>query len=159
MAVSFSNSEANNKTEQNHLIEISDNDLLIKMYKKDLEIKELDAKVDTIHLEDYDKIHRDKVFELLSQGSVIPPLDKFSASWILQHTNITICEEELEIISLENNLLAYHLMVSAINDTAKYHQKIPVRMAVLNYERYLLYTKGYQKYGHSVFLMMRGMNF
>ena len=128
-------------------VTITDNEPLKSMYEKDLEIRELNAKEDTIRLEDYDKIHREKVFELLSRGLVITPLDKLRASWILQHTNITSCEGELRSISPENYLLAYHLIISAIKDTANYHQKIPVRMAALNYDRYLLYTKGYQKYG------------
>ena len=133
------------KTEQegadNSGIEVIDNTILKDLYERDLEIRGLDAKVDTIRLEDYDKVHREKVFELLSQGLVITSLDKFRASWILQHTNITTCEGELKSISSENYLLAYYLMTSAIKDTAKYHQKIPVKLAALNYDRYLLYTK------------------
>ena len=52
-------------------VTITDNEPLKSMYEKDLEIRELNAKEDTIRLEDYDKIHREKVFELLSQGLVI----------------------------------------------------------------------------------------
>jgi len=136
-----------NTSEQESPVQVEDNEILSSLYKKDLEIRELDAQTDTVNLEDYDKVHRDKVFELLSQGLVITPKDKFKASWILQHTNVIRCEGELKSISPENFLLAYHLMESAIRDTAKYHQKIPVKMAALNYDRYLLFTKGYQKYG------------
>lgn len=133
--------------DQEQEVEINDNLLIEKLYLKDIEIRELDDRNDTVNLEDYDKIHREKVFELLAQGLIITPKDKFRASWILQHTNVTTCEGELKSISPENFLLAYYLMESAIKDTAKYHQKIPVKMVALNYDRYLLFTKGYQKYG------------
>lgn len=127
--------------------EINDNPVIDNLYKIDLEIRELDARTDTVNLEDYDKRHREKVFELLAQGLVITPKDKFKASWILQHTNVISCEGELKSISPENFLLAYYLVESALKDTAKFNQKIPVKMAALNYDRYLLFTKGYQKYG------------
>lgn len=133
--------------EQEQEAEIIDNPIIDNLYKIDLEIRELDARTDTVNLEDYDKRHREKVFELLAQGLVITPMDKFKASWILQHTNVTTCEGELKSISPENFLLAYYLVESALKDTAKFHQKIPAKMAALNYDRYLLFTKGYQKYG------------
>lgn len=140
MVASCSPSEQKNSDQENHTTEIVDNKLLDSIYKKDLEIRELDAQTDTIRLEDYDKVHRNMVFEQLSQGLVITPRDKFKASWILQHTNVTSCEGELKSISPENFLLAYHLMIAAIRDTAKFHQKVPVKMAALNYDRYLLFT-------------------
>ena len=54
------------KTEQeganNSGIEVIDNTILKDLYERDLEIRGIDAKVDTIRLEDYDKVHREKVF-------------------------------------------------------------------------------------------------
>jgi len=57
-----------------------DNPTIIKMYLKDIEIREFDSKTDTVNLEDYDKIHRDKIFVMLAKNQVITPMDKYSAA-------------------------------------------------------------------------------
>lgn len=131
----------------------TDNPLLDALYKKDIEIRELDAKIDTVNLEKYDKIHRDKVFQLLSDNKVITPKDKMKAAWILQHTAAKSCDGELTSISPENFLLAYHLSSSALKelndkkDSSIIKKENISRIVALNEDRYLLFTYGYQKYG------------
>lgn len=132
---------------------LNDNLTIIKMYQKDIEIRELDAKTDTVNLEDYDKIHRDKIFEMLANNQVITPMDKYRAALILQHTAGKICDGQITSMSSENYLLAFHLSSSALsqlklkNDTLTIKKHYVPRMVALNYDRYLLYTKGYQKFG------------
>lgn len=124
-----------------------------QLFLKDIEVRELDARTDTIILENYDKVHRNRIFELLATGEVKTPLDKFRAALILQHTAGKLCEGELGSVSPENYLLAYHLSSAALkelqaaNDTTSLQQENFPRMVALNYDRYLLYTDGYQKYG------------
>ena len=140
-------------TKQNQSIAKEDNPLIEEMYKKDIEIRELDAKTDTVNLESYDKVHREKIFQLLSENKVITPKDKIRAAWILQHTAAKICDGELTSLSPENFLLAYKLSSSALsmletkNDTATIRKQNIPRIIALNYDRYLLYTFGYQKFG------------
>lgn len=124
-----------------------------QLFLKDIEVRELDARTDTVILENYDKVHRNRIFELLATGHVKTPLDKFRAALILQHTAGKLCEGELGSVSPENYLLAYHLSSTALqelkaaNDTASLQQENFPRMVALNYDRFLLYTEGYQKYG------------
>lgn len=133
--------------------EVKDNPLLEKLYLKDIEIRELDAKTDTVNLESYDKVHRKHVFEQLADNKVITPKDKIRAAWILQHTAAKICDNELTSLSPENFLLAYKLSSNALselkqrNDTATIRRGNIPRIVALNYDRYLLYTFGYQKFG------------
>lgn len=140
-------------TKQAQVIKKEDNPLIEEMYKKDIEIRELDAKTDTVNLEAYDKVHREKIFQLLADNKVITPKDKIRAAWILQHTVAKICDGELTSLSPENFLLAYKLSSSALaelerkNDTATIRKQNIPRIIALNYDRYLLYTFGYQKFG------------
>lgn len=142
------------KTELIHQSELTKDNLLInKMYEEDLRIRALDEKTDTINLEQYDKVHREKIFELLANNQVQTPMDKYRSALILQHTAAKICEGEITSFSPENFLLAFHLSTAAFNDlklkndtlTIK-RQNIP-RMVALNYDRYLLFSFGYQKFG------------
>jgi hypothetical protein len=124
-----------------------------QLFLKDIELRELDARTDTVILENYDKVHRNRIFELLATGEVKTPLDKFRAALILQHTAGKLCDGELGSVSPENYLLAYHLSSTALkelqaaNDTASMNKENFPRMVALNYDRFLLYTEGYQKYG------------
>lgn len=130
-----------------------DNRLIETMFLKDIEIRELDARTDTVNLEDYDKIHRDKIFELLAANKVKTPMDKYRSSLILQHTAGKMCEGQLTSMSSENFLLAFHLSSAALHDlelkkdTTTAIKKSLARMIALNYDRYLLFSFGYQKFG------------
>lgn len=123
------------------------------MYQRDIEIGELDARTDTVNLEQHDKIHRDKIFEILAQNKVITPMDKYRAALILQHTAGKICDGQLTSESAENFLLAFHMSTSALNqlklenDTLTIKKYSVPRMVALNFDRYLLFSKGYQKLG------------
>lgn len=130
-----------------------DNSLIKAMYLKDIEIRELDAKTDTVNLEEYDKKHREQIFQLLAENKVVTTKDKIRAAWILQHTAAKICNGELTSLSPENFLLAYKLSSDALsqleqkNDTATIRKENIRRIIALNYDRYLLFTFGYQKFG------------
>lgn len=130
-----------------------DNSLIEKLYLKDVEIRELDAKTDTVNLENYDKVHREQIFQLLAENKVVTVRDKIRAAWILQHTAARICDGELTSLSPENFLMAYKLSSTALaqleteNDTLTIRKEKIRRIVALNYDRYLLYTFGYQKFG------------
>lgn len=146
-SISCSTSIKQKTTQQN------DNTLIKEMYQKDIDIRELDAKTDTVNLEEYDKKHREKIFQLLAENKVITTKDKIRAAWILQHTAAKICNGELTSISPENFLLAYKLSSEALseleqkNDTETIRKENITRIIALNYDRYLLFTFGYQKFG------------
>ena len=131
----------------------SDNPLILELYLKDIEIRELDEKTDTVNLENYDKVHREKIFQLLAEDKVITAKDKYRASWILQHTVAKICDGQLTSMSPENFLLAYKLSSTALSMLEKEKDSSTIRNAniprivALNYDRYLLFTAGYQKFG------------
>lgn len=135
------------------ITKINDNQLIEKLYLKDIEIRELDAKTDTVNLEAYDKKHRKQIFQLLAENKVITAKDKIRAAWILQHTAAKFCEGELTSISPENFLLAYKLSSTALSqlemekDTLTIRKENIPRIVALNYDRYLLFTFGYQKFG------------
>lgn len=130
-----------------------DNPLIQKLYEKDLEIRKLDSETDTVNLENYDKLHREQIFQLLAENKVLTPKDRIRSAWILQHTAAKICEGSLTSLSPENFLLAYKLSSSALaqlkeqNDTATIRKERVPRIIALNYDRYLLYAFGYQKFG------------
>nr|WP_315176554.1 hypothetical protein [uncultured Flavobacterium sp.] len=132
---------------------VTDNIVINQLYLKDIEIREIDAKTDTVNLEKYDKKHRDQIFQFLADNKIITPKDKYRAAWILQHTAAKICEGELTSLSPENFLLAYRLSSSALmqltiqNDTILIKKMNLPRIVALNYDRYLLFTYGYQKFG------------
>lgn len=131
----------------------NDNPLIEKLYLKDIEIRELDAKTDTVNLEDYDKIHREQIFQLLAESKIVTIKDKIRAAWILQHTAAKFCDGELTSISPENFLLAYKLSSTALSQLKKDKDTLTIRkeniprIVALNYDRYLLFTFGYQKFG------------
>lgn len=135
------------------LLEIKDSPLIKALYLKDVEMRKLDSKKDTVNLEDYDKIHREQIFQLLAENRVLTSKDKVRAAWILQHTAAKFCEGELTSINPENFLLAYKLSSVALSqletekDTLTIRQENIPRIVALNYDRYLLFTFGYQKFG------------
>lgn len=139
--------------ENEQFVEEKDNPLVEKLYLKDLEIRELDAKTGTVNLEDYDKIHREQIFQLLAENKVVTSRDKIRAAWILQHTAAKYCDGELTSISPENFLLAYKLSSTALsqleveNDTLTSRKENIPRIIALNYDRYLWFEFGYQKFG------------
>nr|WP_315153494.1 hypothetical protein [uncultured Flavobacterium sp.] len=132
---------------------ITDNLVINDLYQKDIEIREIDAKTDTVNLEKYDKKHREQIFQFLAENKIITPNDKLKAAWILQHTAGKICEGELTSLSPENFLLAYKLSSSALmqltlqKDTILIKKLNLPRLVALNFDRYLLFTYGYQKFG------------
>ena len=118
-----------------------DNELLIEMVIRDQQVRS--PANDSIDLETVDRQHRQQVFELLSRGQIRTAKDKFNAALILQHTGLLYCDGKLVSISPENYLLAHQLANSAMvsgSRNAGY-------LAAATYDRYLLYTKGFQKYG------------
>ena len=135
------------------IFEENDNPQIEKLYLKDLEIRELDAKTNTVNLEDYDKTHREQILQLLAENKVVTSKDKIRAAWILQHTAAKLCDGELASTSSENFLLAYKLSSTALsqlekeNDTLTIRKENVPRIIALNYDRYLLFTFGYQKFG------------
>jgi hypothetical protein len=138
---------------ERQIVKIEDNSLIVKLHSKDIQIRELDFKTDTVNLENYDKIHREKTFELLANNQVKTPMDKYRAALILQHTAAKICDGQLTSLSPENFLLAFHLSSSALNELKALNDSITIkkecipRMVALNYDRFLLFSVGYQKYG------------
>lgn len=124
---------------KNQEIIISDNIELKNMVIKDQEMRQLD----TLDMEPLDKKHRMKVMEMLAQGKVKTQKDKFNAALILQHTALTYCDQKLVSISPENYYLAYQLVKNSFEegDTSV------AMMVATTYDRYLLYTEGFQKYG------------
>ncbi len=134
-------------------VRLTDNLLIINMYLKDIEIRALDEKTDTVNLENYDRIHRNKILEMLANNQIITPMDKYRSALILQHTAAKICDGELTSVSPENYLLAFHLSSTALNELKKQKDSITIkkhyipRMVALNYDRYLLFSMGYQKFG------------
>jgi len=116
-----------------------DNEDLKLMVLKDQEIR----KDNTTNYELIDKNHRKKVFELLSYGKIITANDKLNAALILQHTALNYCDNNLKSESVENYYLAYCLSKSAFDDGVT----AAGPFVATTYDRYLLYTIGYQKYG------------
>jgi len=120
--------------------EVSDNIELEKMVQKDQETRQSQ---NDEPLESIDKEHRKRVLEMLAQGKIKTVNDKYNAALILQHTNLIICNGKLMSISSENYYLAYALSKSAM----ELGSKGAGTLAAATYDRYLLYTEGYQKYG------------
>jgi hypothetical protein len=119
---------------------ISDNEQLKEMVKKDQEMRNSNS---NDPMEPVDQIHRRKVMELLANGLVRTFEDKLNAALILQHTALTFCGDQLKSISPENYYLAYLLSKSALDSGYKAARNF----TATTYDRYLLYTEGYQKYG------------
>lgn len=93
-----------------------DNRLIERIFPKDIEIWELNTRTDTVTLEDCHKIHREKIFELLSSNQVKTPMDKYRSALILQHTAVKMFEGQLTSVRPENFLLAFHLSSAALHD-------------------------------------------
>lgn len=94
-------------------------------------------------LEVGDKTRRLRVLELLAEGKVITNNDKLNAGLILQHTALTFCNGEIKSFSPENYYLAYNLLKNSFENG----NKDAAYLTAATYDRYLLYTNGYQKYG------------
>jgi hypothetical protein len=113
---------------------------LEKLVARDQEMRATDTDEP---MEPTDKIHRKRIMEMLTAGDIKTVEDKFNAALILQHTALTYCNGELQSISPENYFLAYSLARSAFElgySDAAY-------MTAATYDRYMLYTEGFQKYG------------
>lgn len=126
-------------TYQTQQVIIDDNPELKEMVRKDQEIRQND----TLDWEPIDQTHRERVMWLLANGKVRTNEDKLNASLLLQHTALTFCSDELKSISPENYLMAHQLARSAFEGG----EKGAAYMTAVTYDRYLLYTAGYQKYG------------
>lgn len=116
----------------------ADNQELAAMVKLDQEMR-----VQGLETGEQDEVHRKRVMEILADGLVITPNDKFNAALILQHTSLTYCDDKLTSKSVENYYLAYCLVKSEFD---KGHREFGPMVAA-TYDRYLLYTVGYQKFG------------
>ena len=90
---------------------------------------------------DNDRIRR--VLELLAQGAVQTPEDKFNAALVLQHTGLTFCEKRLVGQSPYNYLLA-HFLARESFDAGYADARMLVAATI---DRYLAFTEGRQKYG------------
>ncbi|MBN2088720.1 hypothetical protein JW964_03865 [candidate division KSB1 bacterium] len=90
-----------------------------------------------------DEERRRRVLELLAEGAVITPLDKFNAGLVLQHTGLRFCGDEMQSLSAENYLLAHFLFRQAMKGGVK----DAAYMTAASIDRYLSYTQGFQKYG------------
>jgi|GEM_PF-445373 len=119
---------------------LKDNLELKKMVEKDQAIR---MSNDVSNLEEIDQLHRNRVFELLALDSIKTNEDKINSALILQHTALEYCGDKLKSISPENYLLAYQFSKAAFNNG----YKKAANFIAVTYDRYLLYTKGYQKYG------------
>jgi hypothetical protein len=118
---------------------VNDNAELKKLVVIDQQMRQND----TLDMEPIDKKHRAIVISKLANGLIKTNQDKFNASLILQHTALTFCNGKLVSISPENYLLAHELTKSAFEAG----DKSVAYMTAVTYDRYLLYTEGYQKYG------------
>lgn len=119
--------------------EFPNNQELISMVEIDQKMRQNDNG----NYEEKDKSHRKRVMELLVDGKIKTPTDKLNAALILQHTSVVYCNDELKSISPENYLLGYILSTSAYDAG----EKKAASFVALTYDRYLLFTEGYQKYG------------
>lgn len=90
-----------------------------------------------------DEQRRVLVLALIAQGAAVLPEDKFNAAVVLQHTELTFCGKQLVSASPENYLLAHYLFKSAY----KSGYKDARFLIAASLDRYLSFTKGYQKYG------------
>ena len=81
--------------------------------------------------------------ELIAQGALITPEDKFNAALVLQHTGLTFCEKRLVGHSPDHYLLAHYLFKSAFESG----YKGAGYLVAASIDRYLSFTEGYQKYG------------
>jgi len=125
--------------QKEEVLKVGDNQELIEMLVADQEVRN----DENANYEPTDLRHRRRIFELLADNKIVTNSDKFNAALILQHTGVIYCNDVLKSNSAENFLLAYSLSNSAYNSG---FQKA-ANLVAANYDRYLLFTKGYQKYG------------
>jgi hypothetical protein len=90
-----------------------------------------------------DDARRRRVLELLAEGQVSSPLDRFHAALVLQHTGLYVCEGNLRSTSPENYLLAHHLARQALAGGVE-DARLLVAQSI---DRYLAFTEGRQRYG------------
>ena len=90
-----------------------------------------------------DEERRLLVLALIAQGAVVAPEDKFDAALVLQHTELKFCGKDLVSTSPENYLLAHYFFESAYESGYKDARYL----VAASLDRYLSFTKGYQKYG------------
>ena len=95
------------------------------------------------NLDSIDKPQRIRLMEMIANGNIKTDKDKLNAALILQHTSLTYCNDKLSSVSNENYLLAYLFSKSAFENG----YKEAAYYVAITYDRYLLYTEGYQKYG------------
>lgn len=83
------------------------------------------------------------VLQLLAEGAAKTPEDKYHAALVLQHTPADFCGTRLVSKSPDNYLLAHYLAEQAYTGGYK-DARLLVAQSI---DRYLAFTKGYQKYG------------
>jgi len=127
-------------TQSEKPVGIESNKELKQLVVKDQELRESESGEP---MELLDKVHRKRVLELLVNGDVRTAQDKFNAALILQHTALTYCNDRLISMSPENYLLAHTLARSAFASG----YKEAAYLTAATYDRYLLFTEGFQKYG------------
>lgn len=112
----------------------ADNQEIIDIIKRDQEIR----MQEDVNYETVDKPNRLRILELFAEGKIKTKKDKERAAIILLHTNVTSCNDKVKSISPENYYLAYCLAKQAYG---------PSYLAATCLDRYLVYTKGTQKFG------------
>lgn len=140
---SCSNTQTPPATQADTLQQPKDNEEIKAMVEIDQQMRMEDKP----GLEEQDEKHRKRIFEMLANGLVRTPKDKFGAALILQHTGLAYCNNELKSLSAENYFLAYQLSKSAgdAGDTTALY------FSAVTLDRYLSMTQGYQKYGTQKF--------
>ena len=128
---------------ENHNKEILSNSTseeLLAMFQEDQAVRTGKIEVESIKS---GKKRRLRVLELLSQNKINSAQDKMYAAYILQHTSLRYCGEKLVSSSPENYYLAHKLACESLkmgNEQAR-------QLVAATIDRYLVYTKGIQKYG------------
>lgn len=90
-----------------------------------------------------DDARREHVLRIIATGGAVTAQDKFNAALVLQHTGLTFCEGQLKSLSAENYLLAHFLFKEAMHGGIK----DATYLAAASIDRYLSFSKGYQRYG------------
>ena len=62
------------------VLSTKDNPLIKALYLKDVEIRKLDTKTNTVKLNNYDNVHREQVFQLLAENRVLTSKYKIRAA-------------------------------------------------------------------------------
>lgn len=85
-----------------------------------------------------DLMHRQQVYQFLSQSLLIEAVDLYRAALVLQNTDTASCKE--------NHMLAYYL---AMESAKKGHEEAKY-LAAASLDKYLIYSGLRQKYGTQV---------